>query len=224
MHAPAEIGPRTIHLPRGTRLVGHDVKESAMPDRIANHPLFIALVGAVLQPARGGPLAWLWGIVCAFASAIWADTFPGIFLLACVACLLDLRWGVLVAHHRKRYDPEKKRRGRDQKIITLTLLLMLRLAEAWAVAHGLLPVEKVLGWMGLEYLATAHVANDGGVISALVAAAVFWDELQSWDQHRIRLGAHPIPLLSAILAAGRVAQARIATALGAATPAQQGGP
>lgn len=179
-----------------------------MPHRLAHHPLLLALSAAISRPLEFTPLSWLLGTLGSLAVAVWDDAFTGIFLLAGVFSFFDLQWGARVATHEGRYDAEAKRRGRDQKLITLTLLLGLRAAEYWAARHGILDVGKLLQLLGLDVLALTSAAHNGGLISALICAGVWWDEVQSWYEHRSRLGGKRIILLGKLITLGQALQRR----------------
>lgn len=187
-----------------------------MPHRLLNNPIFAALVAAIGRPMEFSVLAWAGGALAGAASTLWDDTFTLGFLLVAVASLLDLQFGALVALREGRYDPERKRRGRDQKVIGLTMLLMLRMVEFWAVSRGLLPIDRVMSALGLSGLAATHLAQRGGVVSGVIVFGVMLDELQSWEAHRVKLGGRRWFLWSALMSAGRTAQARLAAGFSAA--------
>lgn len=181
-----------------------------MHDRILDHhPLVAALSSAIARVTEIPAAGWLWGLLASAASAAGHDVFTGIFLAAGVFTLCDLRWGALVAQHEGRYDADRKRRGRDAKIITLALLLGLRGVEFWAASWGLLDVPALLAWLGLSGLAAKATAVGGGIISALICTGVWYDEAQSWELHRRTLGGRAIPIWSAVLTLGKAANARI---------------
>jgi len=180
-----------------------------MPQRILHHPFCLALASALSRTAEIPVLGWMWGLLAAGASALGQDLFTGIFLLTGVCSALDLAAGAKVARYEKRYSAERKRRGRDQKIVTLQLLIVFRLLELWAASKGLLVVADVLRWIGLDRMAESDVAARGGVISALICAGVCYDEMESWEGNRRRLGGKRIWVLSTVFEIGRAMQDRV---------------
>jgi hypothetical protein len=196
---------------------------SLSPGAALLYGLLSHLAGVAARLADIPAVGWAWGLLLTVVSLVWADIFPGIFLLTVLATLLDHAWGVRVVRETRpqEYDPAVKRKGRDQKLITLQLLLLIRGAEGWAATHGLLDVAGLLRAVGADGIA-AGARHLPGVLSGLVCCAVFVDEVRSFHEHRLALGGKPLwPLVlffGLTDAARSLMQGRVRAAVVAATP------
>jgi hypothetical protein len=131
------------------------------------------------------------GFIGAMGSYLIADLLWGFLLLVLApATLADFYFGVAAAKRRAAGDPDAFHRARadagwNAKLATVVLLILIRILEWWAARHGF------LNFVG---------GTTNGAIATALAVGVFGRELESIDEHRIQLGAGPIPGLSHLTA------------------------
>lgn len=162
-----------------------------------------SLIAGALRLTDTPLVGWLLGLPAAVLGLLGKDMFTGIWLATGMLTMLDWYTGRLVAHKEARYDPITARLGWQSKLTMLSLLLIARGVEAWAVHFDLVNVAALLriasDLFGLAFLsAMADNPNiaAGGVLSVLLCGGAAYTEFESVVTNRERLGQRPIPVLS----------------------------
>jgi hypothetical protein len=133
--------------------------------------------------------ARLVALLFALLQLAWNDTLTGLFFVLLGSSVLDYVLGRACAKKAKRYDPRLAHDGALVKVSGIAILFIIRGFEAWATSRG--------------FVAT-H-----GAIAAAVGVSLLLLDVESIENHRIFLGARPIPLLSRVIAWMHGVEARL---------------
>ena len=150
-----------------------------------------ALVSSIFRLQEVPGWGWITSAAAGLLALVCREALVGILVLQFLAGVADYWYGVRTAKLRGTYSPLVAHAGAVGKSAGIVLVFLVRGAEWWASAFGLVPDTR--GW-----------------VAVTIAASLFLVDLQSIANHREELGARPIPVLSRLL---ELAQALLAKKL-----------
>lgn len=102
-------------------------------------------------------------LLAGMANAVWSNMFGGAFLITTALAVIDWFEGRRAARAAGVFDAVKSTAGLNAKTVALTLLIIVRAAEAWAAQHGifsLLRIDTVLPEGAIATFFAALYARD----------------------------------------------------------------
>lgn len=150
---------------------------------LASHPVASAVAAPVVRMWDLGADGKFVAFVIGGLTALSGDLTVLLAFVLVGSSGVDWWVGRAAAHRRGAFDPAISGWGLHSKIAGVALVGLLRLVELTLFRSG--------------------VPDPHGVLAAVTAAALIYQDLDSIDHHRQTLGGRPIPVLTAVLGFGR---------------------
>jgi len=172
-----------------------------------------------LRLAEAPPVAWAMAALVSLLAAAGHDPFTWAWVLLIVFSAADYMIGTARAREMNAYNKAEAARGRREKVNTALFMLGFRALEGYATGYGLLNLAAVLKFLHFDGLAASPVVRQGGIVSAVIAILLAFDELRSIYLHRIADGGSRILFAELAFNGARAAQRFV---LGRAAKAVEG--